>query len=310
MTNQIKYEQLEEQLNLALNHLSHAYLFVTNNNTLSEKIIYRFIKNIFTIDETKENKNQIIKAIDDKNFSELKEIRPDGMWIKKDQMISLKSDFKTKSLNAKKRIYVIHEANKLNQSSSNSVLKFLEEPEDDIIAILITNNLGGVLDTIVSRCQIINIPKDNNIDKNIYEQLYFVFKNIIEKEEYEKEDYGINFIKNTFNFILKLEEQKEKMICFSREYFHNIFKKREEVEACFQIMILVYKDAFSYKISNKPKFFNNFKSDLIKIDEKNTKNSLIDKINILLNKKDLIKNNINVNLLIDSLIFEFEGVNL
>ena len=36
--------------------------------------------------------------------------------------------------------YIIKNAERLNPSSANTILKFLEEPEDNIIAILLTNN--------------------------------------------------------------------------------------------------------------------------------------------------------------------------
>lgn len=307
---QNKYEQIKIKTIEPLDNFSHAYLFVINENIDSEKIIYDFIKGILTQNESEEDRKKIISSIDDKTFTEIKEIKADGMWIKKEQMISLKNEFKTKALNSKKRIYIIREADKLNEYSANSILKFLEEPEENIIAILTTNNLGGVLNTIVSRCQVITLPKTNIESMSLEEKLYFLFKNLITKEEYFKNNYGVNFIKNTMNFVLKLEEKKEKMICFSKEYFHNNFKTREEAEVCFQLMILIYKDVFNYNINKTVKNFKDFENDLSKISEKNSKDSLISKIKILLEKKELIKNNISVNLLIDSLIFEFEGVKL
>ena len=36
------------------------------------------------------------------------------------------------------------------------ILKFLEEPKDNIIALFITDSLDNILETIKSRCQIIN----------------------------------------------------------------------------------------------------------------------------------------------------------
>ena len=61
------------------------------------------------------------------------------------------------SLLENKRIYVIKEAEKLNTSAANTLLKFLEEPADDIIAILLTNNRYKLLDTILSRCQVLTV---------------------------------------------------------------------------------------------------------------------------------------------------------
>ena len=49
------------------------------------------------------------------------------------------------------------EADKLNMSSANTILKFLEEPEDDIVAILVANNRYAVIETILSRCQVLSL---------------------------------------------------------------------------------------------------------------------------------------------------------
>ena len=306
----VEYEGIYSKLNDSLKNLSHAYLFVINDNIDSKEIIFSFIKNIFTKDESDENKAKIISSIDNNTFSELREITADGLWIKKEQMNSLKDEFKTKVLNANKRIYIINDADKLNQSSSNSILKFLEEPEDDIIAILTTNNLGGVLSTIVSRCQIINLPKTDTKNLKLEEKLFFLFKNNMNIEDYKKNDYGANLINKVVDFVIKLENQKSKMICFSKTYFHNNFKTREEIEIVFQIILLFYKDVLGIKNNKPPKYFIDYQKNISEIANNNSINSIIDKINILIEKKELIKNNISVNLLIDSLIFEFEGEKL
>lgn len=125
-------------------------------------------------DKTLNNLNctkcNICTLIDNENYPDLKIICSDGNWIKKQQLIDLQNDFNNKSMLDNKRIYVINEAEKLNASSSNSLLKFLEEPEDDIIAILLTSNRYLLLDTIISRCQIFNLKKsDYNLDMEFFD---------------------------------------------------------------------------------------------------------------------------------------------
>ena len=87
-------------------------------------------------------------------------------------------DHMTSLLNSK-RIYIIKEAEKLNVSSANTMLKFLEEPEDNIIAFLVTDNRYHVIDTLLSRCQILTL-KENKIryveDDNLLDLLECVFK--------------------------------------------------------------------------------------------------------------------------------------
>lgn len=73
---------------------------------------------------------------------------------------------KEKSINSGKQFYIIEYAENLNSSSANALLKFLEEPDDEIIAILVTKNINKVISTIVSRCQIVNLNHYNRKKMN------------------------------------------------------------------------------------------------------------------------------------------------
>ena len=157
------------------NKVSHAYLIELNNYEEDMKYIYDFIKmilcNIEYSDLDKEN--NIEKLIDDDNYPDIKIIEPEGSTIKKSQMIDLQKDYSNKSLLDGKRIYVVKEADKLNPASANTILKFLEEPGEDIIAILLTKNRYKVIETILSRCQILTIKENSMpiIDDDIYDLL-------------------------------------------------------------------------------------------------------------------------------------------
>jgi DNA polymerase III subunit delta' len=56
-------------------------------------------------------------------------------------------------LEGSSKVFVIDPANLLNASSSNALLKGLEEPPDNSYFILITNSLHALLPTVRSRCQ-------------------------------------------------------------------------------------------------------------------------------------------------------------
>ncbi|NLM68072.1 MAG: DNA polymerase III subunit delta', partial [Enterococcus sp.] len=83
-------------------------------------------------------------------------IRPDGQSIKVDQIRQLQQEFTKKGFEKGRQIFVLQEAEKLNTSAANSLLKFLEEPDGDVLFILETQNLGKIIPTIQSRCQIIH----------------------------------------------------------------------------------------------------------------------------------------------------------
>ncbi|MBK8836198.1 MAG: AAA family ATPase [Anaerolineae bacterium] len=55
------------------------------------------------------------------------------------------------------RVAVIDDAHEMTESAKNAILKTLEEPNPSVVIILIAPNVDGVLPTIASRCQILNL---------------------------------------------------------------------------------------------------------------------------------------------------------
>jgi len=141
--------------------LSHAYLIETYDYKNINNLINELLKFLLCSDilENHDQNCKLCHLIDEKEYPDIKYIFPDGASIKKEQLLNLMDEFKNKSMYNNKQIYIIEDATKLNQSSANTMLKFLEEPEDNIIAILIANSRYKVIDTILSRCQLISLKK-------------------------------------------------------------------------------------------------------------------------------------------------------
>lgn len=58
---------------------------------------------------------------------------------------------------ARRRVFIIEQAETMNPNSQNSLLKVLEEPPSDVIFILIATSANQLLDTVVSRCMTISL---------------------------------------------------------------------------------------------------------------------------------------------------------
>lgn len=89
------------------------------------------------------------------NHPDLLTIRPDGAAIKIDQIRKLKKSLSFAPFESRQRVIVIEEVQTMRREAGNSLLKILEEPPPDNLMILIGSTSGGLLDTIVSRCQVI-----------------------------------------------------------------------------------------------------------------------------------------------------------
>ena len=74
--------------------------------------------------------------------------------IKIAQIRNIKTFLGQKSINSEKKIVLILDAHLLNEAASNCLLKTLEEPNNGIF-ILLTSKLNLLLDTIISRCQLV-----------------------------------------------------------------------------------------------------------------------------------------------------------
>lgn len=146
------------------NHkVSHAYLVEVDNYEEDLKFVYLFIKMILcdlTHDQLDSSDNPILSLIDSNNYPDIRIISSDTGVINKSLILDLQKEFSNKSLLDGKRIYIIKEAEKLNGFSANTILKFLEEPEEDIIAFLLTDSRYHVLETILSRCQVLSLKED------------------------------------------------------------------------------------------------------------------------------------------------------
>ena len=268
------------------NHIGHAYLIDENNNCESFNIVMAFIKEVLCIDLDENNKKIICQRIDDKNYPEIKIIEPDGMLIKKQQILDLQQDFSRSAIEGKKRIYIIRDADKMRSETANSMLKFLEEPDNNILAILMTNNFNAILPTIISRCQIIRLNNDGVVINN---------------DEIDK--LVLNIIKSLENDGIKAILSEQKII------FDTVgSKERDKFVLIFDKMIDMYYDIL--KICNGCKIINQSDNyDILKaIANSNNCDMLLSKINYLIEMKDTIRNNVNINLLIDSLIIKFGGV--
>ncbi|MDR2549733.1 MAG: DNA polymerase III subunit delta' [Desulfobulbus sp.] len=89
------------------------------------------------------------------NHPDFMRIRPDGAAIKIDQVRELKKALNFAPFESGLRIVLLEEVQTMRREAGNSLLKVLEEPPPDNLLILTGTGAGAILDTIVSRCQVI-----------------------------------------------------------------------------------------------------------------------------------------------------------
>ena len=260
--------------------LSHAFLLETNNQDECLTKILKFLKLLNCENSYQENCTScnLCHLILTRQLPNLLIIKPDGAFIRKEQILELKNAFKTKPLFSKYNMYIIMNAERLNSSSANTMLKFLEEPEEKIIGFFITDNKERVIETIKSRCQILlDYYNNSKIDDN-------------------------DIVLEAIKYIKQLESAKLEALFYNKnEILPKIIDKSWLVNL-FLKMLNIYETMYEKKI-NSEKISKEYEAIEFVLDN-NDKAYFLQKINLLKNLLTTLDFNVNNQLVLDRLVLE------
>ena len=152
-------------------HLSHAYIFTGQDGIGKTLFAKEFIKALFCKNDEIDSCNSCLNCIRIEKNS-----HPDVLWteieekakfIKIENIRNLQHSVRLSPLESDYKIFIIKDADRMNEEASNCLLKTLEEPSPNTIIILISNSIASIKETIRSRCQIIRFhPIPTHIIEN------------------------------------------------------------------------------------------------------------------------------------------------
>lgn len=213
------------------NRLSHAYIFQGPKGVGKKDMALFFSQMLYCTEKEPCQSCQNCVQIEKKEHLNIVIIQPESKVIRKEQIVNLHQEFSKTSQVVGPRVYIIIDADKMNQQSQNSLLKFIEEPEEGIYGILCTTNISQLLPTITSRCQTINFI---SLDETIL----------------EKELLNEGLEKNYANIASYLTNDKEEALSMAKE---DIFTKLITVFEKF-LTLKTKKDAVLFHVNNQSFF--------------------------------------------------------
>lgn len=267
----VVYEMIKNAF--SLQHTSHAYIINGNKGTPLDEIAI-FMAQSFVclnkdIDHLACETCLTCQKIANKTYADFKFIK--GEDLKTEAINNLQNDFNKSSIEQGNiQIYIISLIEKAPIASLNKLLKFIEEPTSNIVAIFTTNSLDAILQTIVSRCQIISLKQftttelatsliesgineedayliakvSNNYENNLALASNEAFKSI---KEILKE--SLDYLANNDDYFIVYMQTKALKELESNNYLELYL---DMLEVCF-LEALISKDNDSYK----PKFLAN-----------------------------------------------------
>ncbi len=164
----VGHEQIIEHLKTAIEmgKVSHAYIL--NGPDLSGKMMIAeaFARALLCEKQDPDGCGECrsCRQSDDRN-------NPDIIYVKHDKQntisvddirTQLNNDIVIKPYSNQYKIYIVDEAEKMNQQAQNALLKTIEEPPAYAVIMLLTTNADSFLQTIRSRCITLNLKSVKN----------------------------------------------------------------------------------------------------------------------------------------------------
>lgn len=286
--------------------ISHAYLIAGDE---SKEAVNYLVKKILCQTKSACNECIICKKIDDNNHLDIMNFDGDVESIKKSNIESIVSNFQKSPVEGFYKVYIIENVEKSSLSSLNSLLKFLEEPEGNTVAVFTTLNKASVLSTILSRCQVIDLLP-MNLDKciNHYVSLGYElatanliahiigYRKSIDNDLIDCLDY---LYLQAINTVEDIYLRRGNLLINTHLNLLKNKKDKKEIKIFLKILILILKDLIRFSnnleliFNEKKSFYGSLSINVI---------DALEDLNLILEAQNKLEGNADVLLLIDSLM--------
>ena len=224
------------------NSLHHAYIFSGDKGIGKATFAYAFSRKLLANDKTENfdvfNNKKVNKLIEANSHPDLLVIEPDenekNPFISVEQIRKCSQFFsQTASMN-KWRICILDSIDFMDISSTNTILKILEEPPSNCLFLIISHNIGMVLDTIKSRC--LELRFQNLSDEIMIDKIKLLKPNIL-KNELD------NLIINANGSFGRLENLLHSDTLKISSVINDIFEKGEFSESIYDFSDFILQDS-------------------------------------------------------------------
>ncbi|AST93961.1 DNA polymerase III subunit delta' [Sutcliffiella cohnii] len=306
---------------LRRDRIAHAYLLDGMKGTGKKETSYLFAKSLFCKNRDGEDPcHQCVncKRIESRNHPDVHVVEPDGNSIKKHQIQYLQEEFSKTGLESKQKIYIIDHADKMTTSAANSLLKFLEEPNQETYAFLLTENIHRILNTIISRCQPLSfqaLTSKRLIDK-LVEQGYSpsisttvaqLTNDMNEALELLTDDWFAEARLLVIKLYETLQVRPQQALLFIHEKWMPHFPDRSQLEIGLDLLLYIYKDMLYAQLQKNEEIVFIDQLELIeKQSLQTTQSKIVDQLSFILQSKSRLASNVNAHLLMEQIALNLQ----
>lgn len=228
--------------------------------------------------------------------------------IRIDNIRELKKQLGLRSYEAKKKVFLINDAHKLNSAAANALLKSLEEPGTESLIILVTAKPKLLFKTIISRCRTVRfhpldreelsrlLRSDFNLGKDEAHYLAYFSEGRIGSALRLKETEGLLRSKNRLIDAFALPGSGDPAESSGIE-------KKEEIRTLLNVLASWFRDICLLKAGfSRSELINlDREKELLKSTDQYSWQELEEAMNTIAQSVSYLESNINVRLLLSNL---------
>ena len=192
---------------------SHAYLIVSEDEITRREIAFKFAEALLCLNYEKNgdicNECKSCKAFNSSHNVDFRYIsKEDEKFISINKIReNVINDAVYAPTENKYKIYVIDEADLMNENAQNAILKTLEEPKEYVKILLLASKENAMLPTILSRCITLKVMPLN--DEEIKKWATLNLDEIEDKEALGNLDYYVKYASGNVTNLVKILKNTE-----------------------------------------------------------------------------------------------------
>ncbi|AOV06329.1 DNA polymerase III subunit delta' [Sporosarcina ureilytica] len=303
------------------NRIGHAYIFEGERGTGKEEISLFFAKLLLCQNPTQNAPCETCSSclrVASRNHPNITIIYPDGQTIKKGQMDEFLLEMTKKGYESGRKIYIISQAERMNSASANALLKYLEEPEGNVTAILLTKSYQAILPTIQSRCQrisflppsreaLISMLEEQGITRSMAATVTMLTANIDEALQLAQDDEFAHMRKTVLKLVEASDQNIHEALLYIQSTWSQVFKEREETDRGLDLLLYAYRDVVALKAElNSLPVYPDHNEFLNSLAMKLTYSQLSAVMEAILQAKRQLGGNMNRTLLMEQLMLNMQ----
>lgn len=297
------------QKNMQHNKLAHAYLFEGARGTGKKELALWVAAGIFCEHKkedmpcaTCQNCTRILEG----HHPDVVEVEPSGLSIKVEQIRYLKSEFGKRGVEGNKKVFIVTDVEKMTAGAANSLLKFLEEPNGNVTAFLLTTAKQRVLPTILSRCQLIHfspLPKpvlqeeleSNGVTQNQAALLVHLTNDVTKAVEMSQDEWFIDAHQLIWKWFLKIAKKDKQSFVFVQTSIMNHFKERSHYQVALELLLIIYRDALklAFDAESKELAFPRYREEVARFVDDKSSRIIVSSLEEILASQKKLESNVN-----------------